>query len=147
MNPHPPGQEARPHYLFLRETRLALQGYLAHKKTHPPKDPTVGLCLGSKGDPRGVGVFLRARYPCRKKGEKEGRKAGCEDRTGVPRSQETVLIRNKRFWSEIFLNCVRNKQPFLGKFLSFLRKNLNFSSLFLLLDGNHITQQERRKKT
>jgi len=24
----------------------------------------VVLCLGSQGDPRGVGVFLRARYPC-----------------------------------------------------------------------------------
>ena len=25
----------------------ALQGYLARKKTHPPQDPTVCLCLGS----------------------------------------------------------------------------------------------------
>ena len=24
-----------------------LQGYLAHRKTQPPWDPTVGLCLGS----------------------------------------------------------------------------------------------------
>ena len=24
----------------------------------PPWDPTVGLCLGSKGGPRGVGVFM-----------------------------------------------------------------------------------------
>jgi hypothetical protein len=24
---------------------LRLQGYLAYKTTHPPKDPTVGLCI------------------------------------------------------------------------------------------------------
>ena len=30
----------------------------------PPLDPTVGLCLGSCRGPRGVGVFLWARYPC-----------------------------------------------------------------------------------
>ena len=29
-----------------------------------PQDPTVGLCLGSWGVPRGAGVFLWARYPC-----------------------------------------------------------------------------------
>ena len=29
-----------------------------------PQDPTVGLCLGSQGGPRGVGVFLWGRYPC-----------------------------------------------------------------------------------
>ena len=29
------------------------------------QDPTVGLCLGSWGSPRGVCVFLWARYPCR----------------------------------------------------------------------------------
>ena len=27
-------------------------------------NPTVGLCIGSEGGPRGVGVFLWARYPC-----------------------------------------------------------------------------------
>jgi len=26
--------------------------------------PTVGLCLGPYGGPRGVGVFLWAKYPC-----------------------------------------------------------------------------------
>ena len=26
-------------------------------------DPTIGLCLGSQGDPRRVGIFLWARYP------------------------------------------------------------------------------------
>ena len=41
---------------------FALQGYLAHKKTHPPR--TLGLCPGSMEGPRGVGVFLWARYPC-----------------------------------------------------------------------------------
>ena len=49
--------------LTLREGS-GLQGYLAHKKTLPPSDPTVGLCLGSYGGPRGKGVFLWARYPC-----------------------------------------------------------------------------------
>ena len=39
-----------------------LQGYLAHKEMYP-LDPTVGL--GSYGSPRGVGVFLWARYPSR----------------------------------------------------------------------------------
>ena len=34
-------------------------------RKHSPWEPTVGLCLGSKGGPRGVGVFLWARYPCR----------------------------------------------------------------------------------
>ena len=29
-----------------------------------PWDPTVGLCLGSSGGPRGVGVLLWARYHC-----------------------------------------------------------------------------------
>ena len=33
-----------------------VQGYLAHKKTPPPPyDPTVTLCLGQSGVPRGVG--------------------------------------------------------------------------------------------
>ena len=35
----------------------------SHKKTHPTRTLNVGLCLGSKGGPRGVGVFLWARYP------------------------------------------------------------------------------------
>jgi len=30
-----------------------VHGYLAHKKTPPPQDPTVGLCLGPYGGPRG----------------------------------------------------------------------------------------------
>ena len=34
----------------------------------PPWDPTVGLCLGSWGGPRGVGGFLCAKYPCRELG-------------------------------------------------------------------------------
>ena len=29
-----------------------------------PMPRVVGLCLGSYGGPRGVGVFLWARYPC-----------------------------------------------------------------------------------
>ena len=32
-----------------------------------PLDPTVGLCLGSQGGPRGVSVFLSASYPCRER--------------------------------------------------------------------------------
>jgi len=34
----------------------ALEGHCSQKKTPPPKDPTVGLCLGSYGGPRGSGV-------------------------------------------------------------------------------------------
>ena len=30
----------------------------------PPSDPTIGLCLGSLGGPRGLGVSSWARYPC-----------------------------------------------------------------------------------
>ena len=30
-----------------------VQGYLAHEKTPPPQDPTVGVCLGPCGGPRG----------------------------------------------------------------------------------------------
>ena len=29
-----------------------LQGYITHGKLPPPKDPTVGLCLGPYGGPR-----------------------------------------------------------------------------------------------
>ena len=44
--------------------RCVVHGYLAHKKTAPPQDPTVGLCLELYGGPGGGGVSLRARYPC-----------------------------------------------------------------------------------
>ena len=44
---------------------LYLQGYFTYKKTHPSQDPTVGLCLGSDGVPRGLGGFLWVRCPCR----------------------------------------------------------------------------------
>ena len=40
----------------------SLQGYLAHKKTHP-KDPTAGLCLGAYGGPRGVAVSYERGTP------------------------------------------------------------------------------------
>ena len=33
-----------------------MQGYLADENSSPPKDPTVALCLGTYGDPGGVGV-------------------------------------------------------------------------------------------
>ena len=33
-----------------------LQGYLAHENPPPPQDPTVALCLGTYGDPRGTPV-------------------------------------------------------------------------------------------
>ena len=36
----------------------SIQGYLAQKKTPPPQGPTVGLCLGPYGGPRGMGVSL-----------------------------------------------------------------------------------------
>ena len=38
-----------------------LHGYATHTKPHSP----AGLCMGSQGGPRGVGVFLCGRYPCR----------------------------------------------------------------------------------
>ena len=39
------------------------QGYLAHKTPPPPWDPTVVLCLGTYGDPRGVGVSYERGIP------------------------------------------------------------------------------------
>jgi hypothetical protein len=33
-------------------------------KNTPPWDPTVGRCLGFLGGPRGLGIFLWARYLC-----------------------------------------------------------------------------------
>ena len=46
----------------IRQPPLAvLQGYLTYNKTHPPWDPTVGLCLGSQGGPRGMAVLSWAR--------------------------------------------------------------------------------------
>jgi hypothetical protein len=26
--------------------RQVIQGYLTYKETHPPQDPTVGICIG-----------------------------------------------------------------------------------------------------
>ena len=37
-----------------------------YQENAPPWDPT--LCPGSWGGPRGVGVLLSARYPCRNQG-------------------------------------------------------------------------------
>ena len=43
---------------------IPVQGYLAHKKTpRPLEDPTVGLCLGSEGGPREVGVSYERGTP------------------------------------------------------------------------------------
>ena len=47
--------------LHLRHSALngpRLQGYLAHIKKNHPSDPTVALCLGPYGGPRGGGSFL-----------------------------------------------------------------------------------------
>ena len=38
-----------------------LQGYLGHEKRPPRK--TVALCLGTYGDPRGVGLSLMSEVP------------------------------------------------------------------------------------
>ena len=40
-------------------------GYLACKKTHLPRAPTAGPCLGSSGGPRWVGACLWSKYPYR----------------------------------------------------------------------------------
>ena len=42
---------------------ITLQGYLAHKKQPPPQEPTVALCRGIYGDPRGVGVSYERGTP------------------------------------------------------------------------------------
>ena len=42
---------------------LRVQGYLAHKNNLPPYDPTVALCLGLYGGPRGGGRFLMREVP------------------------------------------------------------------------------------
>jgi len=49
--------------VLINQTQL--QGYFTHKKPHP----TVGLCLGPYDVPRGVGVFLWARYPCKRQNQ------------------------------------------------------------------------------
>ena len=41
----------------------SLQGYLAHKTPPPPKDPTVGPCLGSYGGSRGGAVSYERGTP------------------------------------------------------------------------------------
>jgi len=41
----------------------AVQGYLAHKKPQPPKDPTVGLCIGPYGGPREFAVSYERGTP------------------------------------------------------------------------------------
>ena len=40
-----------------------VQGCLAHKKYPPPYDHAVALCLGTCGDPRGVGVSCERGTP------------------------------------------------------------------------------------
>ena len=47
----------------VRVPRQTLQECLAHKKQPPPKDPSVGLNLGSYAGPRGVGLFLISGVP------------------------------------------------------------------------------------
>ena len=40
-----------------------VQRYLAYKKQRPPWDPTVTICPGPYGSPRGGSCFVQARYP------------------------------------------------------------------------------------
>ena len=40
-----------------------MQGYLAHKKQRPPKDPTVDLCLGPYQSPGGGAVSYERGTP------------------------------------------------------------------------------------
>ena len=42
-----------------------LQGYLSHKKTAPPWDPTVGICLVPYGSPKGGAVYYERGTPVR----------------------------------------------------------------------------------
>jgi len=42
-----------------------IQGYLAHKNPLPPQDPTVALCLGTYGSPRGGAVSYERGTPVR----------------------------------------------------------------------------------
>ena len=49
----------------LRPLPVILQGVHHLQENAPPYDPTVGLCPGSWGGLRGLGVFLWARYPCK----------------------------------------------------------------------------------
>ena len=44
--------------MTIRSKAQALQGYLAYEKPPHPEDPTVGLCLGPYGGPRGDDDFL-----------------------------------------------------------------------------------------
>ena len=47
-----------PHHRPILQHLAPVQGYLAHEKRRPPKDPSVGLCLGPYGGPREEGSFL-----------------------------------------------------------------------------------------
>ena len=51
--------------LVLRSMALALQEYLTYKITHPPRTLPWACAQGPEGGPRGVGVFLRAKYSCK----------------------------------------------------------------------------------
>ena len=66
MQPRPGGHstqhvEPEPTSYSTRLTHGYVKGYLAHKKTPPPK---VGICVEPYGGSRGDGGFLCARYPC-----------------------------------------------------------------------------------
>ena len=50
-------------YLKTAPPLLGSTGVPAHKKTPPPRIPTVVLCLGSQGGARVLGAFSWARYP------------------------------------------------------------------------------------
>jgi len=40
-----------------------IQGYIAHNKHFLPQDPAVALCLGTYGDPMGMGISYERGTP------------------------------------------------------------------------------------
>ena len=61
---------------------ITLQGYLAHNEQRFPRtDPTVGICLGPYGDPRGGVVFNERGTPVHNGRRTDGWKADIERRS------------------------------------------------------------------
>ena len=67
-----------------------VQGCLAHKTPPPPYDPTVALCLGTYGDPMGVGLSYERGTP-----EERGHVRWSRPPVRRDRYRGTSLIRNR----------------------------------------------------
>ena len=88
----PPRMRGHAHALpLLAERERVVQGYITYENA-PPQDPTVCLCLSSKGVLGGGGVFFWTRYPCRERERARER----ERERGAPASLATLVPRRAR---------------------------------------------------